>query len=179
MAAPAPRPIRIPRVGPPPDAPPETRSVRPRSFVRNGAGLSRARRLALVYVLALAAMYLAFAVLARAGTSTGASGTEGDLALFGVVAVVLAVGGAVYSLASAPRGIAQEPGAIVVYGPFGGRRRFPEGPALSVRVTRRFPAGPFSAAPTEGVEIASGRLRRTYVLEQGLLEERLPVPAAR
>ncbi|HTW55829.1 MAG TPA: hypothetical protein VMG36_05215 [Thermoplasmata archaeon] len=174
------RPVRIPRGPPRADSAPAARSAAlPASFVRNGAGLAQARRLALVYVLALAALYLTFALLARRTSPSGGPGTEADLALFGAVAVVLAVGGAVFCLATAPRGVARTDGALVVYGPFGGRRAFPDGPGLSVRVTRRFPAGLLSAAPTEGVEIASGRLRRVYVLEHGLVEERLPTPVGR
>lgn len=177
MAASPPRAIRIARPAPalaPPDLPPRGPPATPTTYARNGAGIERARRLAILYVVALAALYLAFAEVTRSTSGAAGAGARDDLTLFGLVAIALALGGALVSLASAPRGIETVPGGLVVHGAFGGRRRFPDTGTLSIRVIRQFPSGLLSTAPVVGVEFSAGRLRRTYVLERGLVAERIP-----
>ena len=54
-------------------------------------------------------------------------------------------------------------------GTFGVHRRFPPLGSVHVRVVRRYSAGFLSSVPTVTVELTAGALRRTYLLEDGLL----------
>jgi hypothetical protein len=142
----------------------------------NRAGTQRARRLAITYVVALAVIFAGIDALARSAPSAGSVGVGQDLELFATVALVLAIVGVVVSLSSAPLAVERTGGETIVHGVFGYRRRFPEGPGLTVRVLRRYPAGLLSSAPVESVEIATKGVRRTYLLEEGLLPEQYGHP---
>lgn len=131
--------------------------------------MQRARRLTLIYVVALAALYLGFSILARGTAGGGSAGSAGDLRLFGAVALVLAFAGAFLTLGSAPSAVELGDGPIVIVGAYGTRRTFRRGPELSVRVVRRYPAGWLSPGPVESTEIVSGGVRRTYLLDAGTL----------
>jgi hypothetical protein len=139
--------------------------------VANRAGTERARRLALLFVVVLAALYLGFSVAARGAPGGSSAGARSDLEIFGGVALLTAVAGAGVTLLSAPAAIEFDGGITVIVSAFGTRRTFGPGPSASVRVVRRFRAGWLSSRPVESVEISAGPIRRTYLLEAGILPE--------
>ncbi|MGP8077910.1 MAG: hypothetical protein ACLQD8_02865 [Thermoplasmata archaeon] len=179
MADPAPRRVRLARPGaqrprPPSAGWPEPAKAAgpegtPRRIVPNRAATQRARRLTALYVVILAALYAGFALLARGSAGGPPSGTTQDLELFGLVALVFALAGAILTLLSAPAALELSPTATVVVSPLGSRRTFRTGPGHSVRIVRKFPAGILSSEPVESVEIASGGGRRTYLVDAGIL----------
>jgi len=155
---------------------PEEPAPEPVRLLRNRAGTQRARRIAVAYIVAIALVFLALGLLARTAPAAGTSGAGQDLELAGGVALALAVLGALVSLTSAPVAVERTGGETIVHGLFGYRRRFREGPGFSVRVVRRFPAGLLSVEEVESVELASKGVRRTYLLEVGLVPETVPAP---
>lgn len=181
MAAPTPRRVRLARNAsapmtpspPEPASPGDTAGVGARR-VENRAATARARRITLLFVVVLAALYLAFALLSRSSAAGGSPGAATDLALFGVVALAVALAGALLTLLSAPAAVEITPTATVVQSVFRARYAFPHGPGYSVRIVRRFPAGPMSPEPIEVVEIGAGPVRRTYWLDAGTLAETGP-----
>jgi len=168
-----PHPVRGP-ASPPPEEVPGGTGPPP---IINRAGTQRARRLALTYLLGLAAIFGLFWGLSRGSSVGGTAGATSDLALFGELAVAIGAIGAFLSLISAPATIERAPEGLVVHGLLGYRRTFGEEVGLSIRVLRRYPAGWFSAEPVESVEIASRGVRRTYLVEAGLLPEQRPTSA--
>jgi hypothetical protein len=178
MVALPPRRVRIAR---PPPAPPPPSSPAPepsaelpfgsREAVRraNRAGVQRVRRLTIVYVVGLAAIYLALALLSRSGPAGASPGAARDLELVGGIALALALGGAMLTLLSAPTAVERWGSEMVFVSAVGTRRRIPIDGRLSVRVLRRYPAGWLADAPVESTEVAVGTRRRTYLLEPGLV----------
>ena len=170
-----PRVVRIPR-GPPvspapleetPSSPvgPERSDLRP-----NVGGSQRAVRLALLYLFALALVYLIFVVSARSTAGGTSPGGQDALLLFTAGAVLFGVAGAVLALHPAPRSIEATPSRYVVRGRWGGRTVWPRSSELTVRVVRRFPPRGLSAVGVELVELsAPGRSPRSYLVEAGLL----------
>lgn len=177
------RPVRIPR-GRPTAGGPATRPSPALDSVptagrapegelrRNRAGTQRATRLALLYVVAVGVLYGALAAYARSTPTGGSSGATSGLTVFGVLAVVLAAAGALFSLAAAPRAVELNGPETFVIGRFGGRLRLSTTKELAVRVVRTFPTGLLSSAPVESVEVVQGRIRRTLLIEEGLLPRR-------
>ena len=175
------RPVRIPRstASPPatdPSAPPPAEAPAARSVDRrvNRAGLQRAFRLALIYLVALFVLYVGFVLADRSAPGgTGPTATAG-LLYFTIVASALAVGGVLLALAPAARSVEVSPASVVVEEWTGRRRRFPPLEELRVRTLRRYPAGFLSATAVEAVEVEGDGRRRTYHLEEGILPERRP-----
>jgi len=128
----------------------------------------------MIYVVVLAVLYLGLALLAREAPGGASGGASSDLTVFGEVAFVVAIVGAVLTLGSAPSAVEVGPGATVVIGAFGNRRRYEAGPHLSVRVVRRLPAGFLAEGVVESVEVADGARRRTYLVDEGLLRPTAP-----
>ena len=145
----APRPIRIPRSGTTP-----TRTVRfsasPRSAEQprgptvrdrkeNRSGTQRAVRVSLLFVLAIAVLYGGFVLLAGTSSDGTGPGVWQQIELFGLIAIVVSVGGALLTLGSAPRAIETDANGTVVVGRFGRRRRFAAGVPMSVRLVQKSP----------------------------------------
>lgn len=179
MADPAPRRVRIARADgvraptaiPVPSVPPNSDGVKrpPHGRFANRGGTQRVRRLTMLYVVLLAAIYLGFVLLSRTAPGGSSQGMAQDLALFGEVALALALVGAVLTLLSAPAALEVDASGTVIIGPLGTRRRIPSGPGVSVKVVRRYPAGFLSSGPVESVEVAYGGHRHTYLVDAGLL----------
>jgi hypothetical protein len=141
----------------------------PRDIRYNRGGLQRALRLSLLYVGGLVAVYAGFLAYAGTGPDGLTPGIESALVVFGVTAALLAAGGTLVALASAPRTVELSGRETRVVNVFGWVRRFPALGTTEVRALRRFPAGWLSSGPVLSVEFAAGRLRRTYLLEEGLV----------
>jgi hypothetical protein len=136
----------------------------------NVGGSQRAVRLALVYLLALTAVYLAFVLYARSTPGGMTSGAGSALLLFSAAAAGFGAVGAVLALHPAPRAVEISRSQIVVLGRWGGRRRWPRSRELHVRVVRRFPPRGLSSVTVELVEVSTpGRAARNYLVEEGLL----------
>ena len=141
----------------------------------NRAGTQRAVRLTLLYVVFLAVLYGVFLGLDRTAPGGGSAGASAGLWGFSLVALVLGVGGALFALSQAPRGVEVGPTATVVVGRWGLRRAFPPVGQLAIREVRHHPAGILSSAPVVAVELTSSRGRRiTCFLEQGILAPTTP-----
>ena len=182
MAAGAARPIRLSRAPtragaptapadrPVDPAPPPAATGSPAPERReNRAATRRARRLALLFVVGIAVLFLAFALAERTSATGGSPGALFDLWLTGGIALLVALAGAVLTLTSAPTAVELSADAIVVVGVFGGRRRFGSAPNRSIRTLRRMPVGWLTPGAIESVEIAAGGVRRTYLMDEGLL----------
>ncbi len=156
-------PLVPPRLTEPEDG--ELLVVRP-----NRDASQRVVRLALLYAIGLAVVYAGLVALARAGPTGDSSGTTSALVLVGVLAAVLGAGGVLYSLGAAPRSVELWSEGTVVVGRFWGRYRFPAAGRLRVTVLRRFPAGPLTPGTIESVEIFGGSSRRSFLLDERILE---------
>ena len=178
----APRAVRIPRVraegGRPgverTTAAPERARVTAAIELRpNVAGSERAVRLAYLYLGAIGLLYLLFVLLewiVRAGWGTG---VEFDLLLFGLAALVFSVGGALFALHPAPRGIEIGPTALRIVGRWGHRIEWSPRNEIRFRLVRRYSAGFLSRAPVESVELSlPGRPPRVYLVGEGFF----PIP---
>ncbi len=174
-----PRAVRIPRTLPPGTA----RAVRP-TVVRtapptsgpadvrtNRAGTQRAVRISLVYLGAVAALYLGTLLYDTSRPDLLTPGVTSDLTVFGVVALLLGVVGALLSLGPAPRSVELRPGSIVVVDRWGRRREWSPRGSVHVRVVRRYPAGLLASEPVESVELALAGRRSHYLVTAGLLGE--------
>jgi hypothetical protein len=175
----SPRPVRIPRPATPPPAPPAPVGARsppggaPAANYRpNRAGTQRTVRLTLAYLAMLVAIYAAFVLYARTGPSAADPGITLVLLELTGFAAALAVVGAVLTLSPAPRGVIAEADAYVVVGRWGGHVRWGPLADVTVRQVRRYPAGFVSGAAVDSVEVSQqGRLRRSYLVEEGLLPD--------
>jgi hypothetical protein len=137
---------------------------------RPNAGASRrAWRLALLFVVAVAAVYGLLADLARVGPAGGSGGALTDLGVVGIVAAAVACAGAVVALGAAPREVILSEAETVVVGRFGRRYVFPGRAQLRAVVLRRTPAGWLSPNAIETVEIYGGSSRRTFALDEGIV----------
>lgn len=166
-APPPPPPAEPPRTGPS-DEGPERRA--------NRAATQRAFRLTLLYVVGIAAVYGVLAVFARAGPAGTSAATATDLTEIGLVAVALAGVGTVVALGSAPRAVEVGEEETIIVGRFGRRYRFPGRARLRATVLQRFPAGPLTPAAVASVEIVGGSSRRSFLIDEQLLEGALPSP---
>ena len=141
----------------------------------NRAATQRVVRLSLIYLVALATVYLLMVGFARSTPAGAGTGTESALALFSGVAALLAAGGVVFSLSAAPRALEVGPESIVVVGRWGGRREYAPRSEIRVRVLRRFPPSLLAPARVESVEVrVPGKPSRTYLVDQELF----PVPSS-
>jgi hypothetical protein len=170
------RAVRIPRARlPSPAPPPVARPPVPIEEIpvverrANRGGVQRAQRLAVGYVAVLFIVYAGFAVYDRSTPSGATAGSASNLLLFGVVALILALSGVVLSMISAPRAVELSTRATRILGSLGLNQRFPPIASVHVRIVRRYPAGFLSSVPTVSAELTAGALRRTYLLEEGLL----------
>ncbi len=136
----------------------------------NVAGRQRTGRLALLYLVTLTLLYAGFLAFDLASAGGSRPGVRSDLLIFGLVAVVLGAGGAIYSIAPAPRAVGIGPQGLVLIDRFGRRSDWPPLGVTSVRVVRRHPAGKLARAPVESVELsAPGRRTVGCLVEEGLL----------
>jgi hypothetical protein len=158
------RPATRPVVAPTPrGGPPTDRRV-------NRAATQRAIRLSVLYALGIAAVYALLVGIALEGPTGSSAGTAGDLLFAGLLALVLAAIGVLVSLGTAPRAVELGDAETVVVGRFGRRYHFPARDRLHTTVLQRFPAGLLSPVTLESVEIAGGTTRRSFLLDEGLLE---------
>ena len=172
------RPVRLARPnpagpGPPAEATAVAPPIPPAPRVERRANTFAARRarfLALLYVAGVAALFGALAGVARAGPRGGSSGVTGELLLFGGVAAVVALVGALVALGSAPRELLLSERATIVVRWWGHRVTLPERSRLRVSVLRRVPAGVLGGVAIETVEILGGKRRTTLSLDEGLLD---------
>ena len=136
---------------------------------RNLAGFQRALRLALIYLVGLALIFVLFVGYAQTASVTRGTGAGTDLMVFGIAARPLAIVGMLIALHPAPRAIEVTGTAFVVVGRWGRRTEWAPRAELRLRVVRRFAAGFLSSEPVESIELAvPGRPARTYLVTQGL-----------
>jgi len=143
----------------------------------NRGATQREIRVTITYLVGIAVVYALLVAIARTGPTGSSGGTSGDLLLFGLVAIVLAAAGTVVSVGAAPRSVELGDTETVVVGRFGRRYRFPGRGRLRWTVLQRFPAGPLSPVTLESVEISGGTTRRSFLLEEQLLEPAAPSAA--
>jgi len=158
------RPVRVATL------PREPSTPAPNDLRENRGASRRAIRLSIVYAVAIAGVYGVLATLALTGPAGSGSGTADDLLYLGAIAVAVGALGVVVALAAAPRAVAVGDRETVVLGRFGGRYRYPGRAALRVTVLQRTPAGLLSPVPLELVELAGGTARRTFLLDEHLLD---------
>lgn len=126
-------------------------------------------RLTLIYLVAVALLYVLFLASAEAASRSRGPGPNFDLLLFGVAALGFALAGALIALHPAPRRIEIAPSAITVVGRWGHRTEWTPRAQLTFRRVRRFAAGILSRDPVESVELSvPGRPPRTYLVTEGL-----------
>ncbi len=147
-----------------------------RAVVRpNSAGSQRALRLTLLYLLALGALYLVFALYEETMPYGSGTGAGNGLLLFSGLAAVLAVVGPYVTLSPAPRRIEIRSSSVVVVGRWGGRTEWAPWSEVSQRIVRRYPAGFLSGEPVQSIEITiSGRSPRTYLVGTDLFPRSPP-----
>jgi hypothetical protein len=135
----------------------------------NRGGVQRAVRLSVAYVAGLAAVYGGFVAYSRSTSGGTTPGADAALLLFGELAAALAAAGAIVTVFSAPRAVELSDTETRVVSVFGWARRFPPLASVRVREVRRYGAGLFGPVPVVSTELTAGKLRRTYLLEEGLL----------
>jgi hypothetical protein len=168
-----PRPVQVPR-GAGAGAGPATGPRDGTQRRPNVGATRRAIRLSLLFVAGIVVVYAALVALARAGPYAGSSGTAAELEIVGSAAVLIGAIGIVAALGTAPRAVELGDRATVVVGRFGRRYRFPGPGELRVTVLQRFPAGPLTPVPLVSVELAGGSSRRSFLLEEHLLDPAPP-----
>jgi len=136
----------------------------------NRAATLRAIRLSVLFSAAIAALYGGLVALAETGPTAGSSGLDGSLELAGAAAALIAALGVLFSLGAAPRAVELGDDATVVVGRFGRRYVFPPWPELRTTVVQRVGAGLLASVPLESVEISGGSTRRTFLLDEHLLD---------
>lgn len=134
----------------------------------NRGASTRARRLAVLYAVAILAVFGALAVAAGMGPAGSGAGTAVAVELVGAVAGLLLVVGVVVSLGSAPRRVVLGPSETVVVGRFGRTYRFPGRDELRVTVLQRVAPGWLSRSALESVELTGGTTRRSFLVDEGL-----------
>ncbi|HYA10369.1 MAG TPA: hypothetical protein VEH10_01670 [Thermoplasmata archaeon] len=153
-----------------PAAPPPGIDAGPTLERRENAGAThRAHRLALLYAVGIFAVYAALVAAARVAPGGASAGSNAELLLVGILALVLALAGVLVALGTAPRAVEFGARATVVVGRFGRRYAFPERGRLKTTVLQRTPAGRWSPVALELVEVAGGSTRRSFLIDEGLL----------
>ncbi len=127
-------------------------------------------RLTLGYVVGIASVYGALVVLSRSTATGSTPGATVDLLFALGLAALLAGVGAVLALGAAPRAVLVGAEETVVLGRFRGRHVFPGPGVLTVVVHQRFAAGWLSPTAVASVELLGGARRRTFMLDEGLLD---------
>ena len=172
-----PRAVRIPRSGTPsggsPGAHPLSGSldVPPRESDRrpNVAGSQRAIRLAILFLVALAALFAAFLLYDRGAPGGASSPAANGILVLSLIFIVFAVGGFLFTVTPAPRSVEVAPDGVVVVGRWGRRVSLPPLALLKLRVVRKYPANWLATADVELVELWSdGMPPRNYLVESGL-----------
>ncbi len=162
------RAVRIPKV--------RTRVIRAAAspipggrFVENRAGWIRARRLFLLFGIAL--IFLYGVLLGDALVVTPGLGSDtGAIAVLSLTAVVCLAVGASVTIARAPRGVWWTPEEMVIRERFSAPRRYPKN--VPTHVARRHGSGLLAPSPTEIVELVPAHGRRmAYLVDEGLLIE--------
>ncbi len=177
-----PRAVRIPRAGTAgsatgprsPESGPLPASI-PLDRVPNRAGTQRVVRLTALYLIALAALYLAFALYARSAPGGTSSAGQIELLEFTIVALAIGVAGAILTLTPAPRAILRRVDGFTVVGRWGRATEWTPLREITVRRVRRYPAGFLSEAPVESLEVSgAGHRAHSYLLEAGIVAETSP-----
>ncbi|HYA54995.1 MAG TPA: hypothetical protein VEG42_05275 [Thermoplasmata archaeon] len=142
----------------------------------NVGGSKRAFRVAVLFLVALAALYAGFAVYDRTAPGGSGSPATNGLWLFTAVFAVFAIVGIVYSLTPAPRFVEVATSRLTVVGRWGRRRRLPPMERLSIRVVRRYAPGFLSDRYVELVEVwGTDTPVRSYLVEEGIFSGAKPV----
>jgi hypothetical protein len=167
--APGPRPtvVAISKVVTPSPTPAEAPWLERRP---NRAATRRAIRLSALYAAGVGAVYAGLVALAETGPASGSTGLDGALALAGGLAAAIVVVGTLVALGAAPRAVELHADATVVLGRFGRRYSFPPPAELRTTVLQRIPSGLLASVALETVEIAGGSTRRSFLLEEHLLD---------
>ena len=143
----------------------------PPAEVRANSGATRrAVRLSLLYAVGIGAVYAGLVGLARSSTSGASAGGTAELGWVGLLALAVAAAGVVVALGAVPRAVELGEEATIVVGRFGRRYRYPGRAHLRTTVLQRSPAGVLSPVTLESVEIAGGTARRSFLLDERLLE---------
>jgi hypothetical protein len=185
VAPEGPRPVRIPRAppggtgagGPVGGAEPAPSAVDrvgpPPGELGNRPGLRRARRLLLLYLLAVFAFFSAVVALFASSPYDAIRTDVPAYAVLFAVAAASAIGGYFLTVGRAPWSIAPEGSLLVVRERFGATRRYAIDGNLRVRVVSRSEGGWLSPEPTETVRVSSGRApAREYVVGAGVVTDR-------
>jgi hypothetical protein len=172
-AVPAPSdPSTAPGADPSPRRSPSAEGADPLPPHGNRAGLRRARRLLLLYLVGL---LLGYAVVTIAVASSPYAGVRTDLWLYvflSVLAAASAIGGYLLTVGRAPWAVYVVGSDLVVRERFGRVRRFPIDPSLQVRYTQSSGPSFLSPEPTDTVRIRAKRGPvREYVVEKGRFDE--------
>jgi len=152
--------------------------MRPRERRTNRGGTQRATRVALVYVITLAALYLGLLLYGRTAPGGIVSfGSEVGLLFAGLFAA-FAVVGALLALTPAPRFLDVTADRVVVIGRWGRVHRLPPLPQLSLRVVRRYSENWLSEEPVELIEVwAEGVPVRSYLASADLFSGAVRAPS--
>jgi len=147
---------------------------------RNGAGSKRALRLAALYVVVLAVLYLGFLLYDRTAPGGTSPAAGNGVLLFTGMFVAFALVGALYTLHPAPRAIEVYSDHVTVVGRWGRRHRLPRLGLLSVSVVRRYPAGWLASGPVELIELWGEDVpNRSYLVAPELFAGAIPSPRER
>jgi len=175
-----PHPVRIPRVreSEPSDesegrspAPLVSRVARPIETRPNVAGAQRAVRLAVLFLVLLAALYVGFVVYDASRPGGSGSPEANGILVFTAIFAVFAVVGVVYTLTPAPRRLEVGGDHVTVVGRWGRRRRLPELGTLTVRIVRRYREGWLASKPVVLLEVwGDDTPVRGYLVEAELFE---------
>lgn len=146
----------------------------------NRPGLARARRLLLLFLVAL---FGAYAVVISAMASSSYSAVRTDVAvyaLFTAVALGSAMAGFVMTVGRAPWAVYVGERDLVVRERFGAVRRYPIDDSLRITVVARNGPSFLSPMPTETARVGSAHLKtREYILGPEVLEGIPEVGSAR
>ncbi len=173
----APRAVRIPRAPPSstlttaPDAVPAPPVAAASQRRPNRAGTQRVVRLTAIFLILLVALYVGFELYARTGPAAHGSAATDEFVEFTTVAFTLAVVGALLTLSPAPRAVEVSDDRLVIIGRWGRRTEWSPRPKVVVHRVRRYPAGFFSEADVDSIEVSVPGKRRSYLVETGLLPE--------
>ncbi len=143
----------------------------------NGAGSQRALRLAALYVLVLAALYVGFLLYDRNAPGGTSPAAGNGVLLFTGMFVAFALVGALYTVHPAPRAVEVYADHATVVGRWGRRQRLPRLGLLSVSVVRRYPAGWLASGPVELLELWGEDVpNRSYLVAPELFAGAIPSP---
>ncbi|MGP8159325.1 MAG: hypothetical protein ACLPWO_06955 [Thermoplasmata archaeon] len=146
----------------------------------NGAGSQRALRLAALYVVVLAALYVGFLLYDRNAPGGTSPATGNGVLLFTGMFVAFALVGALYTVHPAPRAVEVYADHATLVGRWGRRHRLPRLGLLSVSVVRRYPAGWLASGPVELLELWGEDVpNRSYLVAPELFAGAIPSPRER